>query len=148
MKPCPPLPAIDRNRSPPVPLLPMMKRLLVIFGCAAVAGHAGESVEDEIRRSVQDPCGSGLEYLATVETRHLGCPGCASLSFRGPEMAEGLMRYFNAIAESGASKNGMRTFMSVMGAVEMAAGRRLAAGEAGPVSIAEQARQSGLCRQD
>ena len=140
--------AIDRTVSPPVPLLPMMKRLFVIFGCAAVTGHAGGSVEDEIRRSVQDPCGSELEYLATAETRHLGCPGCASVPFRGPGMAEGLMRYFNAIAESGAPKSGMRTFMSVMGAVETAAGRRLASGEAGPVSIAEQARQSGLCRQD
>lgn len=77
--------------------------------------------------------------------QYVGCPGCAALVFRGPGMAEGLMRYFNAVAESGASKTRMWTLMSVMGAVETVAVRRLATGISGLVPVAEQARESGLC---
>ena len=60
-------------------------------------------------------------------------------------MAEGLIRYFNAIAESDGSKSRWLAFMAIMSAAETVADRRLAEGILGSVSVADYAREAGLC---
>lgn len=128
------------------------KLLVALLGCVLLISnaHAESPVEDEIARTISDPCKSKLEYLEVGGERALSCKGCSLLKIFDPyddwdqwekENEISARRLFGAIEQS--SERDRWIFFQMLDAA-YAKANSISHGY-GPVFFSGLARTMGLC---
>ncbi len=134
----------------------IIRSLVAILGYVLLIGnaHAETLVEDEIARSVNDPCGSKLELLVTglesAPITMVSCKGCSLLWLRDG-YSDTRERFHEAIRESGAVGRDVMTFIQIFfEALETAFRQKWGFGptDYSPVLFSDQAWEMGLCEED